>query len=148
MTYQRVQCTGGSLDVRPCRATPRLFTRPQTVTATEGGAVVGHVAIPVDGQTNLEVPLRPSRGEICTVQFHVGAHRGARAAGPPPPRRALPPVHLQPVRIAFDVSPLSHERTGVNNYIRGSLAGLAAAAARRGRRGRGVRARPRLREGM
>jgi glycosyltransferase involved in cell wall biosynthesis len=32
------------------------------------------------------------------------------------------------VRIAFDVSPLSHERTGVNNYIRGSLQGLAAAA--------------------
>jgi glycosyltransferase involved in cell wall biosynthesis len=36
------------------------------------------------------------------------------------------------VRIAFDVSPLSHERTGVNNYIRGSLAGLAAAAVREG----------------
>jgi glycosyltransferase involved in cell wall biosynthesis len=36
------------------------------------------------------------------------------------------------VRIAFDVSPLSHERTGVNNYIRGSLAGLAAAAQRDG----------------
>jgi glycosyltransferase involved in cell wall biosynthesis len=35
------------------------------------------------------------------------------------------------VRIAFDVSPLSHERTGVNNYIRGSLAGLAEAAAGR-----------------
>jgi glycosyltransferase involved in cell wall biosynthesis len=32
------------------------------------------------------------------------------------------------VRIAFDVSPLSHERTGVNNYIRGSLRGLAEAA--------------------
>jgi glycosyltransferase involved in cell wall biosynthesis len=32
------------------------------------------------------------------------------------------------LRIAFDVSPLSHERTGVNNYIRGSLAGLAEAA--------------------
>jgi glycosyltransferase involved in cell wall biosynthesis len=32
------------------------------------------------------------------------------------------------VRIAFDVSPLSHEPTGVNNYIRGSLAGMAAAA--------------------
>ena len=29
------------------------------------------------------------------------------------------------MRIAFDVSPLSHERTGVNNYIRGSLAGVA-----------------------
>ena len=36
------------------------------------------------------------------------------------------------MRIAFDVSPLSHERTGVNNYIRGSLQGLAGAAARAG----------------
>lgn len=32
------------------------------------------------------------------------------------------------MRIAFDVSPLSHPRTGVGNYVRGSLAGLAAAA--------------------
>jgi glycosyltransferase involved in cell wall biosynthesis len=32
------------------------------------------------------------------------------------------------MRIAFDVSPLSHERTGVNNYIRGSLGGLAEVA--------------------
>jgi len=32
------------------------------------------------------------------------------------------------VRIAFDVSPLSHERTGVNNYIRGTLGGLAEVA--------------------
>ncbi len=32
------------------------------------------------------------------------------------------------MRIAFDVSPLSHPRTGVGNYIRGSLAGLAEAA--------------------
>ena len=32
------------------------------------------------------------------------------------------------MRIAFDVSPLSHERTGIGNYIRGSLAGLADAA--------------------
>ncbi|HZQ16234.1 MAG TPA: glycosyltransferase family 1 protein [Gaiellaceae bacterium] len=36
------------------------------------------------------------------------------------------------MRIVFDVSPLSHERTGVNNYIRGSLGGLAAAARERG----------------
>jgi glycosyltransferase involved in cell wall biosynthesis len=36
------------------------------------------------------------------------------------------------VRIAFDVSPLSHERTGVNNYIRGSLRGLAEVAAEHG----------------
>jgi glycosyltransferase involved in cell wall biosynthesis len=32
------------------------------------------------------------------------------------------------VRIAFDVSPLSHPRTGVGNYIRGSLAGLVETA--------------------
>lgn len=35
------------------------------------------------------------------------------------------------MRIAFDVSPLSHARTGIGNYVRGSLAGLAEAAAGR-----------------
>ena len=33
------------------------------------------------------------------------------------------------MRIAFDVSPLSHEPTGIGNYIRGSLAGLCEVAA-------------------
>jgi glycosyltransferase involved in cell wall biosynthesis len=32
------------------------------------------------------------------------------------------------VRVAFDVSPLSHERTGIGNYILGSLRGLVASA--------------------
>jgi glycosyltransferase involved in cell wall biosynthesis len=32
------------------------------------------------------------------------------------------------VRIAFDVSPLSHPRTGIGNYIQGSLRGLAEVA--------------------
>jgi glycosyltransferase involved in cell wall biosynthesis len=32
------------------------------------------------------------------------------------------------VRIAFDVSPLSHPRTGIGNYLRGSLAGLVEAS--------------------
>jgi glycosyltransferase involved in cell wall biosynthesis len=32
------------------------------------------------------------------------------------------------VRIVVDVSPLSHRRTGVGNYVRGSLAGIAEAA--------------------
>ena len=36
------------------------------------------------------------------------------------------------MRIAFDVSPLSHERTGVNNYIRGSLQGIAEVASDQG----------------
>ena len=35
------------------------------------------------------------------------------------------------MRIAFDVSPLSHPLSGVGNYIRGSLAGLVEAAAGR-----------------
>jgi len=35
------------------------------------------------------------------------------------------------VRIAFDVSPLSHPLLGIGNYIQGSLAGLAEAAAGR-----------------
>jgi len=35
------------------------------------------------------------------------------------------------VRIAFDVSPLSHPLLGIGNYIRGSLAGLVEASARR-----------------
>ena len=33
------------------------------------------------------------------------------------------------MRIVFDVSPLSHERTGVGNYVLGSLGGLVEAAA-------------------
>jgi hypothetical protein len=33
------------------------------------------------------------------------------------------------MRIAFDVSPLSHPLLGIGNYIQGSLAGLAEVAA-------------------
>ena len=33
------------------------------------------------------------------------------------------------MRVAFDVAPLSHPRTGVGNYVRGSLAGLVEAGA-------------------
>ena len=69
----------------------------------------------------------------CTVRFTVGR---TAVPGHAATARALGAhflsFDLPPVRIAFDVSPLSHERTGVNNYIRGSLAGLAAAAQREG----------------
>src|SRR5581483_3940364 len=48
----------------------------------------------------------------------------------PRARRPLHALHLHPVvRIAWDVSPLSHPRTGVGNYLRGSLAGFVEAAA-------------------
>src|SRR5206468_11328793 len=55
-------------------------------------------------------------------------HEGPES-GPAGARDPLHALHLQAVRIAFDVSPLSHPRTGVGNYIRGSLAGLTETAA-------------------
>ena len=56
------------------------------------------------------------------------AHEGAGRRRRPRARRPLRQLRLPPVRIAFDVSPLSHPRTGIGNYVRGSLAGLAEAA--------------------
>ena len=78
----------------------------------------------------------PGRAARCTVgsawrEAPAGAGR-ARLHRHRAARRPLPRLHLRAVRIAFDVSPLSHERTGVNNYIRGSLQGLAEAAQRAG----------------
>ena len=64
-----------------------------------------------------------------------GARGGRRWKAPPDTSFSARRLRLRTasgVRIVFDVSPLSHERTGVNNYIRGSLAGLAAAAQREG----------------
>src|SRR5581483_11837888 len=61
----------------------------------------------------------------------AAGHR-RRQPGSAAARRALPPVRLParpPMRIAFDVSPLSHPLAGIGNYLRGALAGLAEAAA-------------------
>jgi glycosyltransferase involved in cell wall biosynthesis len=59
------------------------------------------------------------------------------------------------LRIVFDVSPLSHPRAGIGNYIRGSLAGLAEAAGGRHEivafaptSGEGTRAIPAALEGI
>ena len=126
VTYRRVDCTGGPARRRARQGDPALFTRPQTVVATEGGARRRPRDDPAEhGQTTLTVPLRPGAGRRCT-SASPSAARSSRPVEPdrptPAARRPLPLLHLQPVRIAFDVSPLSHERTGVNNYILGSLA--------------------------
>ncbi len=71
VTYQRVECTGGSVDVQ-LQGDSRLFTRPQTVVATENGAVVGRKTIPVNTPTTLTVPLRPGSNGRCLVRFTVG----------------------------------------------------------------------------
>ena len=71
-------------------------------------------------------------GGAATERSPAPTSRGAAAPGPRRARGVRAPAPGEHVRIVFDVSPLSHERTGVNNYIRGSLAGLAAAAQRDG----------------
>jgi hypothetical protein len=71
VAYQRVQCTGGSVAVQ-LQGDSRLFMRPQTVVATEGGEVVGRKTIPVSSQTTMTVPLRPAADGRCVVRFTVG----------------------------------------------------------------------------
>src|SRR4029079_2978594 len=70
------------------------------------------------------LPLRRALPRLARRRPRRGAARLDRHACP---RAPLLRLHGQ-MRIAFDVSPLSHERTGVNNYLRGSLRGLAEAA--------------------
>src|SRR5439155_24150993 len=61
--------------------------------------------------------------------LHGEPHGRAGARGSTCPRRALPRVPLRrSVRIAYDVTPLSHPRTGVGNYILGALKGMVEAA--------------------
>ncbi len=81
VTYQRVECGGGSLAVT-LQGDQHLFKRPQTVTATEAGSVVGRTSIPVAAERVLRVPLRPAANGRCTVRFTVG--------------RTLVPAHVVP----------------------------------------------------
>ena len=120
-----------------CRATRRSSRGRMTVTASTGErTTVGPTEV-----KKLRVPLRPDGR---AVHGHVHGLADARpdevTNGANPDPRVLGThftrVHLRAVRIAFDVSPLSHPRTGVGNYIRGSLA-----RSRRGGRGR-ARDRP------
>ena len=85
--YQRVECAGGTLAVK-LQGDAGLFTRPQTVVATEGGTAVGRASIPVTGETWLTVPLRP-RGSLCNVRFTVG-----RTAVPGPQDRRRLGAHF------------------------------------------------------
>ena len=71
VTYQRVQCTGGSLAVQ-LQGDSHLFKRPQSVVASEDGYVVGHAAVPVNGTIWLKVPLRATPDHVCEVGFTVG----------------------------------------------------------------------------
>ena len=84
-------------------------------------------------------PARPRRAARASVRFRSArtARPGARRAAEHrhAPRSGSRSSASLPalVRIAFDVSPLSHEPTGIGNYIRGSLAALVEAAGGRAR---------------
>ena len=71
VTYQRVECTGGSLAVT-LQTDQNLFRRPQTVVATEAGRIVGRTSIPVAGERTFRVPLVPAADGRCTVRYTVG----------------------------------------------------------------------------
>ena len=133
VTYTRHECTGGKLGVE-LQSDAALFPEPNTVTARVGGRVVARANVFSNLTKTMRVPLEPD-GDKCIVRFDRGEHSGAvgrdgrRECGPPRARHALQSLHLPAVRIAFDVSPLSHPRSGIGTYLRGSLAGLAEAAA-------------------
>ncbi|HUY71738.1 MAG TPA: hypothetical protein VMV08_05810, partial [Gaiellaceae bacterium] len=74
VTYQRVECTGGRVEVK-LQGDAQLFPTPQTVVATEVGAVVGRTTIPVNGPKWLTVPLHPAANGRCVVEFTVGRTR-------------------------------------------------------------------------
>jgi hypothetical protein len=69
VTYTRTHCSGGRLNVA-LGSDPSLFSRPQVVTASEHGRVVGRARIAPAGTAELVVPLHPV-SSICTVQFVV-----------------------------------------------------------------------------
>jgi hypothetical protein len=70
VTYTRLSCRGGTVTVE-LQSDPALFPKPNTVTATAGGRVVGRVAVAPRATRILRVPLTPRRG-TCAVRFTVG----------------------------------------------------------------------------
>ena len=85
------------------------------------------------GTRTVRVPLAPDGGDVPRRlrRSPTTYRRGRPASGDDRASSARTSYasSSRAVRIAFDVSPLSHPRTGIGNYIRGSLAGLAEAAA-------------------
>src|SRR4029079_1122544 len=84
VVYSRTHCSGGRLSVA-LGSDPSLFTRAQTVIATEHGRVVGRARIAPAGTAQLVVPLHPV-ASVCTVSFLVArpavpGHGDSRALG-------------------------------------------------------------------
>jgi len=74
VVYRRLRCGGGHLAVR-LGTDEQLFTRPQLVTATVRGKVVGRQTIVPGEQPTLRVPLRPDAEHVCRVTFTMAQLR-------------------------------------------------------------------------
>ena len=135
--WTRRACTRGVLRV-PVHSDPTLFAG-----VTQQIAVSGHAPMPfvVDlPSTAHEDDRRPSAPARRRLSHPLRHHARARSRRQRPTRRSASSsrgsstFRAVAVRIVVDVSPLSHPRTGVGNYIRGSLLGLAEVGGPRGRR--------------
>jgi hypothetical protein len=68
VTYRRYSCTGGTLSVH-LGSDEHLFSRDQTVTATELGRVVGTSHFAPAEQPSLRVAMHPDARGVCAVRF-------------------------------------------------------------------------------
>ena len=135
--WRRLRCAGGTLTgARALRPDP--LRRAADARARDASArPTASRGSPSRRTGTRRCAFRSSpRERTCAVRFTVsptavpaevipGSDRRPRARRP---LRRLRPRRARRMRIVVDVSPLSHPRTGIGNYIRGSLAGMAAAA--------------------
>ena len=85
--------------------------------------------VPPDGRPHVLVaPLTPVDGR-CVARFAVSPTKVPGPNDPRPLGLHFNSFRYSTLRIVVDVSPLSHPRTGIGNYIRGMLTGLVEAGA-------------------
>ncbi len=133
-------------------ATPGSSRANQTVVARVGGRVVGRASVPAGdagrARRAAPAPRRPLRRRVRRRRERPCRPRSPTARTPTRARLGAHfngfDVHRSPVRIVFDVTPLSHRRAGIGNYLLGALRGLAEAGGA-GRRDRRLRADERAR---
>ena len=127
VTWTRRHCRGGTLAGVPlgrCAAVPGRqhrhgVERQERSRRPERG---GDPSRPPDASTGSVQSTVHGFAHGRSERGHPGQHRRPR------PRLPLQRVRVQAVRIAFDVSPLSHPPTGIGNYIRGTLGGMLEAS--------------------
>jgi hypothetical protein len=70
LVYTRFRCPGGRLAVTVA-SDPKLFRRPQTVTALAAGQTIGRAAVRPDGRATMSLPLIRRRDGRCRVLFRI-----------------------------------------------------------------------------